>query len=70
MAERRYLPATATVATMQKDNALIAAFADSVGSPTPLFSATTELYDEAAAQERRGEDTACGHAVLERLAAQ
>jgi L-threonate 2-dehydrogenase len=70
MAERRYLPATATVATMQKDNALIAAFADSVGSPTPLFSATTELYDAAAAQERLGEDTACVHAVLERLAGQ
>jgi L-threonate 2-dehydrogenase len=70
MAERRYLPATATVATMQKDNALIAAFADSVGSPTPLFSATTVLYQAAVAQDRLGEDTACVHAVLERLAGQ
>jgi len=68
MAERRYLPATATVATMLKDNALIAAFAESVDSPTPLFTATAALYEVAAAQDRLGEDTACVHAVLEGLA--
>ena len=68
MAEGRYLPATATVATMQKDNALIAAFAESVASPTPLFSATTVLYRAAVAQDRVQEDTACVYGVLERLA--
>lgn len=68
MAEGRYLPATATVATMQKDNALIAAFAGSVASPTPLFSATTVLYQAAVAQDRLQEDTACVYGVLERLA--
>jgi L-threonate 2-dehydrogenase len=68
MAESRYLPATATVATMQKDNALIAAFAESVASPTPLFSATTVLYRAAVAQDRLQEDTACVYGVLERLA--
>jgi 3-hydroxyisobutyrate dehydrogenase-like beta-hydroxyacid dehydrogenase len=68
MAEGRYLPATATVATMQKDNALIAAFAQSVASPTPLFSATTVLYQAAVAQDRLQEDTACVYGVLERLA--
>src|SRR5215218_10987972 len=68
MAERRYLPATATVATMLKDNALIAAFAESVDSPTPLFTATSALYQAAAAQDRLSEDTACVHAVLEGLA--
>jgi putative dehydrogenase len=68
MAEGRYLPATATVATMQKDNALIAAFAESVASPTPLFSATTVLYRAAVAQDRLQEDTACVYGVLERLA--
>ena len=67
MAEGRYLPATATVATMQKDNALIAAFAESVASPTPLFSATTVLYQAAVAQDRLAEDTACVYGVLERL---
>jgi putative dehydrogenase len=68
MAAGRYLPATATVATMQKDNALIAAFAQSVASPTPLFSATTVLYQAAVAQDRLLEDTACVYGVLERLA--
>lgn len=68
MAEGRYLPATATVATTRKDNALIAAFADSVSSPTPLFAAAAVLYSAAAAQGRLAEDTACLHAVLERLA--
>ena len=67
MVEGRYLPATATVAMMRKDNALIAAFADSVASPTPLFSAATVLYQAAVAQDRLLEDTACLHAVLERL---
>ena len=70
MAEGRYLPATATVATMQKDNALIAAFAESVASPTPLFAATTVLYRAAVAQDRLHEDTACVYGVLERLAGQ
>lgn len=67
MAEGRYLPATATVATMQKDNALIAAFAESVASPTPLFAAATVLYRAAVAQDRLQEDTACVYGVLDRL---
>jgi L-threonate 2-dehydrogenase len=70
MAAGRYSPATATVATMQKDNALIAAFADSVASPTPLFAATAVLYQAAVAQDRLQEDTACVFGVLQRLAGQ
>jgi L-threonate 2-dehydrogenase len=70
MAAGRYAPATATVATMQKDNALIAAFARGVASPTPLFSATTVLYQAAVAQDRLQEDTACVFGVLQRLAGQ
>jgi L-threonate 2-dehydrogenase len=70
MAAGRYAPATATVATMQKDNALIAAFAGSVASPTPLFSATAVLYQAAVAQDRLQEDTACVFGVLQRLAGQ
>jgi 3-hydroxyisobutyrate dehydrogenase-like beta-hydroxyacid dehydrogenase len=70
MAAGRYVPATATVATTQKDNALIAAFAQSVASPTPLFSAATVLYQAAAAQDRTQEDTACLFGVLQRLAGQ
>jgi L-threonate 2-dehydrogenase len=70
MAAGRYDPPTATVATMQKDNALIAAFADSVASPTPLFAATAVLYQAAVAQDRLQEDTACVFGVLQRLAGQ
>jgi putative dehydrogenase len=70
MAAGRYEPATATVATTQKDNRLIAAFADSVASPTPLFSAATVLYQAAAAQDRLQQDTACLFGVLQRLAGQ
>lgn len=67
MAAGRYTPPTATVATMQKDNALIAEFAASVASPTPLFSATAVLYQAAVAQGRLEEDTACVFGVLQQL---
>lgn len=53
---------------MQKDIALIAAFAGSVASPTPLFSASAVLYQAAVAQGRLDEDTACVFGVLQRLA--
>jgi putative dehydrogenase len=70
MAAGRYADATATVATMRKDNELIAAFAAEVASPTPLFSATAVLYQAAVAQDRLTEDTACVFGVLQRLAGQ
>ncbi|MGY1705138.1 NAD(P)-dependent oxidoreductase [Geodermatophilus sp. SYSU D00697] len=70
MAAGRYEPATATVATMQKDNGLIAEFAHGVASPTPLFSATRVLYEAAIAQDRLTQDTACVFGVLQRLAGQ
>jgi L-threonate 2-dehydrogenase len=68
MVAGRYAEPTATVATTQKDNALIAAFAASVASPTPLFATTAVLYQAAVAQGRAGEDTACLFGVLQRLA--
>jgi len=70
MAAGRYADATATVATMRKDNELIAAFAAEVASPTPLFSTTAVLYQAAVAQDRLDEDTACVFGVLQRLAGQ
>jgi len=63
-----YADATATVATMRKDNELIAAFAAAVASPTPLFAATSVLYQAAVAQDRLTEDTACVFGVLQGLA--
>ena len=68
MAAGRYAEATATVTTMQKDNALIAEFARGVASPTPLFSASSVVYQAAVAQDRLLEDTACVFGVLQRLA--
>jgi len=70
MAAGRYDEPTATVGVMQKDNALIAAFAAEVASPTPLFSATSVLYQEALAQGRLDQDTACVFGVLQGLAGQ
>jgi len=70
MAAGRYADVTATVATMRKDNELIAAFAAGVASPTPLFSAAAVLYQAAVAQDRLDEDTACVFGVLQRLAGQ
>lgn len=68
MVAGRYDEPTATVGVMQKDNALIAAFAAEVASPTPLFSATSVLYQDALAQGRLDQDTACVFGVLQGLA--
>jgi putative dehydrogenase len=68
MAAGRYNEPTATVAVMQKDNALIAAFAAGVASPTPLFATTNVLYQAALAQGRLEQDTACVFGVLQHLA--
>ena len=68
MVGRHYTEPTATVTTMEKDLALIAGFAASVASPTPLLAATGVLYQAALAQDRAGQDTACVYEVLRRLA--
>lgn len=65
MAEDRYLPATATVHTMLKDLSLIAAFAASTGSPTPVLDAAAAHYRNALASGRGDQDTACVYAVLQ-----
>jgi 3-hydroxyisobutyrate dehydrogenase-like beta-hydroxyacid dehydrogenase len=67
MVKGNYRKATMTLATWQKDMAIIAEFARQVGATTPLFSATAPLY-AAAATERSGEDTAAVCAVLEEMA--
>ena len=40
IARNRYDPATMKLSVWQKDMALIAGFAKTIGSPTPLFDAT------------------------------
>ena len=68
MAKRAYRPATMKIDIWQKDMAIIAAFAKSLGVETPTFSATAPIYD-AAQQAGMGEDdTAAVCALLQQRA--
>ena len=68
MATGDYSDATMKVSIWQKDMKIIGEFARSLGSPTPLFSATSSIYDAAMLQGFGEADTASVCAVLERLA--
>ncbi|WP_169988002.1 NAD(P)-dependent oxidoreductase [Microbispora sp. H10836] len=59
--------ATMRVDTFQKDLRIIADFAASVASPTPLLAVTAVLYQAAVAQGRSHQDTASVFAVLRGL---
>ena len=52
----------------QKDMGIIAAFAKSLGCPTPLFTTTSDLYTAGMAQSRAEQDTAAVCAVLAEMA--
>ena len=67
MVKGDYRKATMTLATWQKDMAIIAEFARRAGVTTPLFSATAPIYSEAV-KTRGQEDTAAVCAVLEKMA--
>jgi 3-hydroxyisobutyrate dehydrogenase-like beta-hydroxyacid dehydrogenase len=66
MAKRDYAP-TMKIDIWQKDMAIIADFAKSLGVILPTFAASAPLYDAAQAAGRGGDDTA---AVAEIIAAQ
>ena len=68
MADNRYEPATMRVGTWQKDMAVIGAFAQKLGAPTPLFCATEAIYAAAVGLGLAGQDTAAVCVVLERMA--
>jgi len=68
MAKGVYTPPTATMHVLQKDSAIIAAFADALGVDTPLLDTAAPLYDEAEAQGYAEEDVGAVHAVLARRA--
>ena len=68
MARRKYKPATMSVKMWQKDMAIIGEFARALDCPTPLFSATTPIYNAAMALGFAEHDTAAVCAVLEALA--
>jgi 3-hydroxyisobutyrate dehydrogenase-like beta-hydroxyacid dehydrogenase len=67
MVKGDYRKATMTLATWQKDMAIIAEFARRAGVKTPLLSATAPIYAEAV-KTRGQEDTAAVCAVLEKMA--
>ena len=65
MVAGKYEPAAMRVELFGKDLDIIGSFARAVGSPTPLFSASTPFYDTALTQGRGQQDTACLYAVLD-----
>ena len=68
MAKGVYTPPTATMHVLQKDSAIIAAFADALGVDTPMLDAAAPLYDEAEHLGYAEEDVGAVHAVLARRA--
>ncbi|MGH7126627.1 MAG: NAD(P)-dependent oxidoreductase, partial [Stellaceae bacterium] len=67
MVKGDYAP-TMKVDIWQKDMAVIAEYAASLGVTTPLFTASIPVYNAAQAEGHGGEDTAAVCAVLERMA--
>jgi len=68
MVKADYAPPTMKVDIWQKDMAVIAEYAASLGATTPLFTASIPVYNAAQMQGRGGEDTASVCAVLEQMA--
>jgi L-threonate 2-dehydrogenase len=68
MVKGRYDNATMKIAIWQKDMDVIGGFAEALGVPTPLFSATLPIYAAAMSSGHGAHDTAAVCAVLETMA--
>jgi putative dehydrogenase len=68
MIDGDYSAAAMKVGVWQKDMKIIGEFARELDCPTPLFAATTPIYNAAMALGFAEQDTACVCAVLERWA--
>ena len=68
MVKDRYDAPTMKISLWQKDIDVIGGFAQALGVPTPLFSATLPIYAAAMATGYGEEDTAAACAVLEAMA--
>ena len=68
MARNDYRDATMKVGVWQKDMRIITEFARELDCPTPLFAATSAIYNAAMAQGFAEADTAAVCAVLENWA--
>jgi putative dehydrogenase len=70
MAAGHYEPATMKLAVHLKDLAIIKAFAEAVGAPTPLLDASAPFYHTAVAEGRGEQDTAALYEVLKSMKAE
>tara|TARA_B100000497_G_C7694647_1_gene423715 strand:- start:4184 stop:5119 length:936 start_codon:yes stop_codon:yes gene_type:complete len=70
MAKGTYVPPTMKLAIWDKDMKIIKEFADEIGVSTPLFSATSPIYESAMAEGFGEQDTAAVFAVLQNMAEQ
>jgi 3-hydroxyisobutyrate dehydrogenase-like beta-hydroxyacid dehydrogenase len=68
MVAGRYDDATMKIDIWQKDMSVIGSFAEELGCPTPLFTATEDIYDRALKSGYGMQDTAAVCAVLETMA--
>ncbi len=68
MVKDRYDDPTMQISTWQKDMDVIGGFAQALGAPTPLFSATLPIYAAAMSTGHGAHDTAAVCAVLEAMA--
>ena len=68
MVKDNYGHATMRMSTWQKDMDVIGSFAQAIGAPTPLFSATLPIYAAAMSTGHGNDDTAAVCAVLEAMA--
>ena len=68
MVKNRYEDATMKIKVWQKDLDVIGSFAEKIGCPTPLMSATLPIYSAAMATGHAMHDTAAVCAVLESMA--
>lgn len=68
MVKDRYDAPTMKISVWQKDMDVIGSFAQHIGAPTPLFSATLPVYAAAMSTGHAAHDTAAVCAVLESMA--
>jgi L-threonate 2-dehydrogenase len=68
MVAGKYNDATMKVSIWQKDMDIISTFAEQIGAPTPLLSATLPIYARAMVTGHATDDTASVCAVLEEMA--
>jgi 3-hydroxyisobutyrate dehydrogenase-like beta-hydroxyacid dehydrogenase len=68
MVKDRYDNPTMKISVWQKDMAVIGSYARKIKVPTPMFDASSKIYEKALKAGHGAEDTAAVCAVLEKMA--